>query len=297
MHIIDAQIHDVGPWFDWTVERTELQHRIMTELAIAYLDAVGVHGLLLFPGGDDAFAAWAAEALPDRFAFVPHITPKTPDVDAAVGAAKKRHEKGLLGLRAIIGWPLDGSEVRNFEAGVWDPVFAACERQEVPLFLFISGWLAQIAKLIARFPRLTLIVDHLGLRQPPLDKPDDPPFKCLAELLQLARLPNVNVKLCGLPSLSQEQYPYKDVAPHLRAIVDAFGAERLMWGSDTTRFSGRIGIGRFQNPRTLGQYPGKHTYAEALHFVRDSDVLTSAEKESILGGTVRRVLKWTAGAQ
>jgi L-fuconolactonase len=295
MRIIDAQIHDVGPWSDWTGERMELHHRIMTELVIAYLDAVGIDGVILFPGGDDASASWAAEALPERFAFVPPITPNEPDVDAAVRAAKRRHDEGLLGLRAIIGWPLDGSEVRRFEAGHWDPVFAACERHQVPLFLFITGWLSQAAGIAARFPRLTLIVDHLGLRQPPLDESEDPPFKSLPQLLELAKFPTVHVKLCGFPALSRQHYPHEDLAPQLRAIVDGFGAERLMWASDATRFAGRIGIGRFQNPRTLGPYQGKHSYADSMHFVRDSDVLTAVEKESILGGTVRQVLNWRVG--
>ena len=35
--------------------------------------------------------------------------------------------------------------------------------------------------------------------------------------------------------------------------------------------------------------------ANSLHFVRDSDVLTPAEKEAILGGTARRVLGWRNG--
>ena len=103
------------------------------------------------------------------------------------------------------------------------------------------------------------------------------------------------MKLCGLPALSKEAFPYKDVASSLRAIVDHFGADRLMWASDTTRFAGRIGIGRFQNPRTLGPYPGKHSYAESLHFIEHSDALSAAEKEAILGGTVRRVLGWNGG--
>ena len=292
MQIIDTQIHGVGPWSDWQGEDTELQHRVQTELAIAYLDAVGVHSVVLFPGGDHSSAAWAASALPERFAYVPHITPDVPDIESAVLAANKRHDEGQLGLRAIVGWPLDGREVRRLEAGAWDTVFAACEKYHVPLFLFITGWLARVADIVARFPGLTLIVDHLGLRQPPLDEPEDPPFKSLPQLLELAKFPNVTVKLCGLPSLSREHYPYHDAAPRLRSIVDAFGADRLMWASDTTRFAGRIGIGRHQNPRSIGAYPGKHTYAEALHFVRDSDVLTVAEKEAILEGTARRVLGW-----
>jgi L-fuconolactonase len=292
MQIIDAQIHDVGPWSDWTHEATDLQHRVLTELVVAYLDAVGVDGVILFPGGDDAEAAWAAAALPDRFAYVPPITPNTPDVNGTVLAAKHRRDRGLVGLRAIIGWPLDGSEVRRLESGAWDAVFGACEEHQVPLFLFITGWLERTADIIARFPGLTLIVDHLGLRQPPLDDAEVPPFKSLPVLLELAKLPNVNVKLCGLPALSRQPYPYSDVSSELRAIVDAFGAKRLMWASDTTRFAGRIGINRYQNPRTLTHYVGKHTYADSLHFIRDNDALSSVEKEAILGGCVRRLLGW-----
>ena len=292
MRIIDIQIHDVGPWADWTGENTAVQNRIMTELVLAYLDAVGVHGVILFTGGghhDDA-AIWGASQLPDRIAYVPPIAPEVPDIDGAIRAAKNR--KGQLGVRALIGWPLDGSEVKRLEAGAWDPVFAACERHQLPLFLFITGWLDRVPAIAAKFPRLPLVIDHLGLRQPPMDDTEDPPFKSLPHLLALGKFPNVSVKLCGLPAMSRERYPFRDVAPALRSIVDAFGADRLMWGSDITRFAGRIGIGRFQNPRTLEDYTGKHTYAESLHFIRDSDVLKPAEKEAILGGSARRILGW-----
>jgi L-fuconolactonase len=294
VRIVDAQLHEIGPWADWTGASHESQHRVLTEVMIAYIDAVGVDGAIIFPGGDDATAAWAAETLPDRFAFVPPISPETPDLERVVAEAKQR--KGLVGLRALIGWPLDGSEAKRLEAGAWNPVFAACETHRVPVFLFITGWLSQAAAIAERFPDLPLIVDHLGLRQPPLDTPETPPFRSLPDLLALARFANVYVKLCGLPALSTQPYPYADVAPQLRAICDAFGANRLMWASDTSRFVGRIGIGRYQNPVTLGDYPGKHRYADAYHFTRDSAVLTQAEKGEILGGTVCRVLGWPSRA-
>jgi predicted TIM-barrel fold metal-dependent hydrolase len=291
VRIIDAQIHDVGPFWDWSGERPELQHRIIGEATIGYLDAIGVDAVVLFPGGHDEHAAWLAEQLPDRFRYVPHISPDDADVDAAVETAKQ--DQGVVGLRALIGWPMDGAEVKRLEAGAWDPVFAACERHRVPLFLFITGWLPHAADIAARYPNLTLIIDHLGLRQPPLDTPDDPPFVHLPQLLDLARLPNIHVKLCGLPSMAKQRFPFSDANPALRAIVDAFGADRLMWGSDATRFVGRIGIGRYENPRTLENYPGKHRYAESLLFIRENEVLTSAEKEAILGATAQRVLNWS----
>jgi L-fuconolactonase len=290
MRIIDAQIHDIGPYWDWLGERDELQHKIMGEVMIAYLDALGVDSVVLFPGGHDPHADWLSKELPGRFTYVPHIAPED-DFEAVAKAAAAN--PGIAGLRALIGWPLDGGEVKRLEDGVWDPVFDACQRHKVPVFLFVTGWLPHTAGIAERFPDLTLIVDHLGLRQPPLDTPDSPPFAKLPQLLELARFPNVHVKLCGLPALSQEAFPYKDAWPALRAIVDAFGADRLMWASDTSRFSGRIGIGRHQNPGTLGDYPGKHRYMESLLFVREAEVLTAEEKAMILGGTAERVLGWS----
>lgn len=290
MRIIDAQVHDVGPFWDWTGESDGIQHRIMGEVMIGYLDALGVDSVVLFPGGHDPHADWLCRELPERFTYVPHVSPDDEDVEAVVTDASQN--PGIAGLRALIGWPFDGSEVKRLEAGEWDPVFAACERGGVPLFLFISGWLESAVRVAEGFPALKLIVDHLGLRQPPMEQPDDPPFAKLHQLTDLARFANVNVKLCGLPALSNEAFPYRDVNGALRQIVDAFGADRLMWASDTTRFRGRIGIGRFQNPATLEPYQGKHTYAESLLFIRENEVLDAAEKQAILGGTAARVLDW-----
>jgi L-fuconolactonase len=291
MRIIDAQIHDAGPFWDWLGESDDIQHRIMGEVMIGYLDALGVDSVVLFPGGHDPHADWLCRQLPERFTYVPHVSPDDDDVEAVVVDAKDN--PGIAGLRALIGWPLDGAEVRRLDAGEWDMVFATCERHQVPVFLFITGWLESAARVAERFPKLPLIIDHLGLRQPPMDVPDNPPFERLHLLSDLARFPNVNVKLCGLPAMSKEAFPYRDVNPALRAIVDAFGAERLMWASDTTRFRGRIGIGRFQNPTTLEDYQGKHTYAESLLFIRENEVLSPAEKAAILGGTAARVLNWS----
>ena len=32
--------------------------------------------------------------------------------------------------------------------------------------------------------------------------------------------------------VSQQPYPYEDAAAALRVLVDAFGARRVMWGTD-----------------------------------------------------------------
>jgi predicted TIM-barrel fold metal-dependent hydrolase len=147
------------------------------------------------------------------------------------------------------------------------------ERQQVPVFVFCPRILPEIEKVARAHPGLQLIVDHFGLPQPPLMDADPEPFETLPQLLAMAELPNVAVKFSGAPTLSKEPFPFVDLWPHLRQVVDAFGPERLIWASDYQRVK-------------------DHTYAEALAFVRDTDELTDEEKEWILGKAARRVLRW-----
>jgi L-fuconolactonase len=57
--------------------------------------------------------------------------------------------------------------------------------------MFITGSLPLANGVAERHPELTLIIDHLGLRQPTMDKAESPPFKSLPDLLDLAKFPNV----------------------------------------------------------------------------------------------------------
>jgi len=67
------------------------------------------------------------------------------------------------------------------------------------------------------------------------DLKDDACFANLPDMLALARLPNVAVKLSGAPSYSTAPYPYRNIHGYLRQIVDAFGPDRCFWGTDITR--------------------------------------------------------------
>jgi hypothetical protein len=155
------------------------------------------------------------------------------------------------------------------------------------------GNLAAPDEVAGRYPDLTLVVDHFGMLQPPATERDSPPFRTLPELLALARHPNVAVKFCGAPALSQQAYPYADVWPELEQVLEAFGPDRLLWASDISRFWGRIGFDT-RIPNGEEEYDGKHTYGEALHYLRDTDRLSRSDKEWLLGGTVQKLLGWPA---
>ena len=53
-------------------------------------------------------------------------------------------------------------------------------------------------------------------------------LSCLG--LLIAR--QVHIKLSAFFRVSRQPWPYMDARPAIRRLVDAFGAERCMWGTD-----------------------------------------------------------------
>jgi L-fuconolactonase len=98
--------------------------------------------------------------------------------------------------------------------------------------IFGPGLTSAFGDVARRFPELRLIIDHLNFATteslPALGHVIEP-------LLALAELENVAVKLSALPCLLRPEDRLVDLAPSVRAVVDAFGAERSMWGSDLSR--------------------------------------------------------------
>jgi predicted TIM-barrel fold metal-dependent hydrolase len=139
--------------------------------------------------------------------------------------------------------------------------------------------------LIEKHPGLTVIIDHLGVSQHPVSPPRDNPWDRLDGLLALADLPNVHVKLCGIPLLSAQAYPFADTWPNLHRVIAAFGADRLLWASDYTRLRMAEARGPSRNRGCL--------YSESRDMLLHSDEIDEATKAAIFGGTAMRILNWT----
>jgi predicted TIM-barrel fold metal-dependent hydrolase len=84
-----------------------------------------------------------------------------------------------------------------------------------------------ILPLIEHCP-VRLVVDHCGRPKPSLGL-DQPGFSAL---LALGRSQRASVKLSGFSQFSHERYPYADTHPFIHALLDAFGSEACVWGSD-----------------------------------------------------------------
>jgi L-fuconolactonase len=89
--------------------------------------------------------------------------------------------------------------------------------------------------ILERHPDLRLLVSHLGL-PPAAEQPPDPAATrgALGSVLKLARFTGVRVKLSGFYALTTPSYdyPHRAAWPYAAALLEAFGAQRLLWGSD-----------------------------------------------------------------
>jgi predicted TIM-barrel fold metal-dependent hydrolase len=120
--------------------------------------------------------------------------------------------------------------------GSLDWFWKACEREGLNVGLLASGEkMAAFRKIAERYPRLRMHIDHIGRGGGRADKKDDAAYADLPEMLALAKLPNVAVKLSGAPSTSTESYPYKNIHKYLQQIIETFGPDRCFWGTDITR--------------------------------------------------------------
>ncbi len=231
IEIVDAQIHEPVPAAPLDPQYAAASTILNVELAREAMDSVGVDAVLAV--APKPFIATAVSRYPDRFAGVVTFNHAAPDLEGQVAAAKAM--PGVVAGRALVANWKTAILYPEFDQGVFDPLFATADRLGLPMFCSTHGTAAKMEPLIARHPSLTFIIDHLGVSQHPVSPARDQFWDQLPGLLNLARYPNVHVKLCGAPLLTDMDYPYADIWPYLHQVLRAFGPSRVLWGSDYTR--------------------------------------------------------------
>ena len=119
--------------------------------------------------------------------------------------------------------------------GTLDWLWAAAENAGVPIAVLATDSLVQLGRIAERHPGLRLTIDHLGGRGGTSTLKDAAAMAHMPELLALAKLPNVAVKATGVPHYSSEAYPFPALHTYLRQVYDAFGPQRMFWGTDITK--------------------------------------------------------------
>lgn len=98
----------------------------------------------------------------------------------------------------------------------------------------------QFAEVVDTFANLHIVIEHLAGAKVDVQ----PPYEQFEQVLKLARHPNLSIKLPGFGEFCHLPYPFATVPPLARLAVEAFGPQRVMWGSDYPPVSSREGYDR-----------------------------------------------------
>ncbi len=245
---------------------------------VAAMDEVGVDGAILVSPYtqyryDASYALEVRNRHPGRFAVVKPVDPG--DAKVADTIADWKATAGSVGIRIMMA---QGPLVAPDDVGI-NRVLAAAARHSLPVNVLSWGRLEQIGPLAARHPDTRIVIDHLGLLQPFEPPVPAEPWADLPKLLALAAYDNVVVKISGAGTLSHQRFPYGDIWDPLRRIVDAFGMDRCMWGTDWTRAVAFL------------------TYKEGVEAFRVTDHLSDSERSRLMGGTLQQIYGWTPAAK
>lgn len=231
MFIVDAHCHASPVWFE-PVEPLLFQ---MDRLGIAQATLVQVLGQY-----DNTYIFDCIARYPGRFAAVVAVDPARAD---AIDALERLADAGARGLRLR-------PEARSPGE---DPLAIWRAAARLGLAVSCAGTAANLlapafADLVQALPRLTITLEHLS----GWARPDSDGSEATREgIAALARFPNLVLKVPGLGQLVKREGNLPASGRVLRlepaAIVlqmlERFGAERLMWGSDFPPVATREGYG------------------------------------------------------
>jgi len=240
------------------------------EELFAHCRPEGVERIVLiqmsFYGFDNRYMLDAMARFPGVFAGVAVVdwTATRPDRAMAplVGA-------GVRGFRIRAGDPPDD---RWMETGGLDRMFRfAGEHQAAICPLVDPRSLPTLARMCERHPKTRVVIDHLCR----IGFDGEIREGDVAALCGMARFPEVRVKVSAFYALGRKKPPHSELEPLVRSVRDAFGARRLLWGSDC--------------PFAVGG----ERYRDSLALVRDGcPWLAAGERQALLQTTAEGLFFW-----
>ena len=261
--LIDAHCHASPLWFEpveplvFQMDRNGIAKGVLTQVLGHF---------------DNSYQEECVARFPGRFVSVGAVDPGAAD---PAGDVRRWAARGMAGLRLRPEARCPGG----------DPFAVWRAAAECALPISCGGASANIVHedfraLAAEFSQLPLVLEQLGgWTRPDCDK--EP--ATWRGILELARFPNVSLKIPTLGQSAPRQIGKplpNDGSPVLDAsqgtilidALEAFGAERLLWGSDFPVVASREG------------------YANALNWTRELFAARpQAEIDAIFGGNAGRI--------
>jgi len=284
--VLDTHTHawgpasDAHPWVngpllaavgEFDVHTVYTAERLLDDMDRTGIDEAVVVGYPL-PEWTDNYYTRAVAAEHDRLYGIVMVDP------FAEGAADHLREcmavDGVVGVRLGAACPYDrmwetfdpgATWLRDAvaETAFWE---AAVETDAAVQILCDHRQLDQALALVEAYPELTYLFDHFAHAGP--ETPTDE--GTFARFAELAEYDGVAVKVSEMPHASNASFPYADMRDHVRWLLDRFGRERVIWGSD------------YPNVSDVA------TYGESLHWLRHVEGLSEADRSWIGGRSFRR---------
>lgn len=250
----------------------EMDDPMTLERLMADMDKAGVDKAVLVQRGsvygfDNSYVCDSAARFPDRLAAVCAINGEADDA-----ADRTKHwvsDRGAVGIRFMelkrggdISW-LDCDNSRK----AWRTALDL----DVPVCVHYFPWnreegLTHLCSILETQPETAVVIDHFSNMNSKAGAPD---YGVDDLLKRVAEFANVNVKFTTIP-LGRLTNEGIETSPIVKRVVELFGADRVMWGSD------------------ISQSPGTYEYMADL--ARQSVTSLSADDaERVLGGTTAAV--------
>lgn len=187
----------------------------------------GVNRIVLvqmsYYGFDNSYMVEVIRQSPQTFKGIAVIDwrQRNPDV-----TMRELAKEGIRGFRIY----LDGApSPRWLEGNGFDAMFRCAARERLAICPLIDpDALHSIDQKCQNFPDTPVIIDHIariGMRGKITDLD-------IRQLCMLARHPHVRIKVSAFYALGRKTPPHDDLAHLIRSVYEAFGPNRLMWGSD-----------------------------------------------------------------
>jgi predicted TIM-barrel fold metal-dependent hydrolase len=276
MTIIDSQVHVYEantPKRPWRTVPNWPPHVNGDEM-VAAMDKVGVDGAIFISafsmyGYDASYAVEVQKAHPGKFGIVKPVDPDDPAVEDVIADWKK--QPGAVGIRIF----LREEEKRTPDDPGIGRILRAAVRHDLPVNFLCWGNIDAGTKLIDRYPDTRFILDHLGILQPRVPPAPPQPWADLPKVLDLAKRPNVVIKVSGACTLAKEPYPFPDIWDPLARVFDAWSLERCLWGTDWTRAYAVV------------------NYEQAVVPFLETKRLSDSERATLMGGACAKAYRWS----
>lgn len=248
MMIADSQVHLWGdetperPWIPGGQERLRHMGHLTSlgpDFLLGKMDEAGIDRAVIVPPTwdrdriDVALQAW--RRFPDRFRIMTRIPVNKPE-EAKAMLRSLRSEPAVAGVRLTFSFEVERDWIHD---GTADWFWPYAEEHDIPVMMLIPHHKDKVARIAEKHPGLRIAIDHMGILG---NTTDDRIAPFIKDTAQLARYPNVAVKISNIPSFSTEKYPFTNVMPYVKQLVEAFGAQRCFWGTDLSRQLGKYGV-------------------------------------------------------